>query len=322
MPALARLVAQLPAALPAAVLVVQHLSPDADAEGIVARLAARTALHCQVAGHGAPLLAGHLYLAPPDRHLLVKDDQVLVTKGPLENSYRPAADALFRAAAVAFDSHTIGVVLTGMLHDGTAGLEFVKRCGGTAVVQDPAEAEFPSMPESALRHVAVDYVMPIAGMGALLVELVGPACAAPANQLDIPPDLKIEAAIAERVVGATNQASKLGHLVPHTCPDCGGNLWKVTHGRVPRFRCHTGHAYTADALLASSRRSMEETMWVALRMMEERRHLLASLAAHDDRYQTARQDERLEDLKVHINRIREYLLDGQEDAQEDAPEAA
>lgn len=148
MPALAQLVAQLPAA----VLVVQHLAPDNDPEALVMRLAARTALRCQVAGHGAPLLAGHLYLAPPDRHLLVKEDRVLVTKGPFENGYRPSADALFRAAAVAFDSHVVGVVLTGMLHDGTAGLEFIKRCGGTAVVQDPAEAEFSSMPESALRN--------------------------------------------------------------------------------------------------------------------------------------------------------------------------
>ena len=320
MPALTQLVAQLPASLPAAVLVVQHLAPDADAAGLVARLAARTALHCQVAGHGAPLLAGHLYLAPPDRHLLVKDDRVLVTKGPFENSYRPAADALFRAAAVAFDSHTIGVVLTGMLYDGTAGLEFVKRCGGTAVVQDPAEAEYPSMPESALRHVAIDYVMPLAGMGALLVELVGPAYAAPANQLDIPPDLKLEAAIAERVVGAANQANQLGHLVPQTCPDCGGNLWEVDHGRVPRFRCHTGHAFTGDALLASSQRHLEETMWVAMRMMEERKNLLDGLAARDSHYQTAQQDERLKELKMHINRIREYLLDGPDE--NPGPEAA
>ncbi|WP_161599450.1 chemotaxis protein CheB [Hymenobacter nivis] len=320
MPALLQLVAQLPATLPAAVLVVQHLAPDADSEGLVVRLAAHTALRCQVAGHGAPLLAGHLYLAPPDRHLLVKQDRVLVTKGPFENGYRPSADTLFRAAAVAFDSHVVGVVLTGMLHDGTAGLEFVKRCGGVAMVQDPAEAEFPSMPESALRNVAVDHVLPVAAMGAVLVGLVGPTHpGGPANPLDVPADLQLEAAIAERVVGSAEQVEQLGSLVPFTCPDCGGNLWEVNHGEVLRFRCHTGHAYTAASMLEGSQRKMEETLWVALRMMEERKNLLASLAARGDAaHGTARHTERLADLKGHVNRMREFLLDEYEGEAQDA----
>ncbi|AMJ67157.1 chemotaxis protein CheB [Hymenobacter sp. PAMC 26628] len=317
MPALTQLVAQLPAALPAAVLVVQHLAPDADTEALVTRLAAHTGLRCQVAGHGAPLLAGHLYLAPPERHLLVKEDRVLVTKGPFENGYRPSADALFRAAAVAFGAQVVGVVLTGMLHDGTAGLEFIKRCGGTAVVQDPAEAEFPSMPESALRNVAVDHVLPVAAMGALLVGLVGPAHAGPAHALSIPPDLRLEAAIAERTVGTAGQMGELGTLVPFTCPDCGGNLWDVTQGEVLRFRCHTGHAYTAASMLEGSQRKMQETLWVALRMMEERKNLLASLAARDEAYGTGRHTERLDDLKRHVNRMREFLLDEYEGETED-----
>ncbi|OGX90903.1 hypothetical protein BEN49_21810 [Hymenobacter coccineus] len=317
MPALLQLVAQLPADLPAAVLVVQHLAPDADTESLVTRLAGRTSLRCQVAGHGAPLLAGHLYLAPPDRHLLVKEDRVLVTKGPFENGYRPSADALFRAAAVAFDSHVIGVVLTGMLHDGTAGLDFIKRCGGTAVVQDPAEAEFPSMPESALRNVAVDHVLPVAAMGPLLVGLVGPTHVGPAHALEIPADLQLEAAIAERVVGSAEQVDQLGNLVPFTCPDCGGNLWELNQGKVLRFRCHTGHCYTAAAILEGSQRKMEETLWVALRMMEERKNLLATLAARDEVYETDRHTERLNDLKRHVNRMREFLLDEYEGENED-----
>ncbi|AWM33656.1 chemotaxis protein CheB [Hymenobacter nivis] len=318
MAALLQLVAQLPAALPAALLVVQHLPPDADPESLVMRLATHSALRCQVAGHGAPLLAGHLYLAPPDRHLLVKEDRVLVTKGPFENGYRPAADALFRAAAVAFGARVVGVVLTGMLHDGTAGLEFIKRCGGTAVVQDPAEAEFPSMPESALRNVAVDHVLPVAAMGPLLVGLVGPGHAGPAHTLGIPPDLQLEAAIAERVVGTADQVEQLGNLVPFTCPGCGGNLWDVTKGKVVRFRCHTGHSYTAAAILEGSQRKMEETLWVALRMMEERKNLLASLAARDEAYGTGRHTERLNDLKRHVNRMREFLLNEYEGENEAA----
>ena len=313
MPALTRLVAQLPATLPAAVLVVQHLAPDSTGEPLVARLAAHTALRCQLATDQQPLQAGHLYLAPPDRHLLVKETHLLVIKGPRENNFRPAADALFRSAAVAFDSHVIGVVLTGMLHDGTAGLDFVKRCGGLAVVQDPAEAEYPSMPESALRHVAVDYVVPLDQMGPLLLSLVTTTPPTPPVAMDIPPDLKLEAAIAERVIGTIEQVAQLGQQVPLTCPSCGGSLWEVNTGHVLRYRCHTGHAFTAEALAESSRQSLEESLWVALRMMEERKNLLSSLASHGDSPANAHQIERIEDMKGHINRLREFLLNGSED---------
>ena len=312
MQALIRLVAQLPASLPAAVLVVQHLAPDFTGESLVARLATHTDLRCQLAADGQPLEAGHLYLAPPDRHLLVKDGRLLVTKGPRENNYRPAADALFRSAAVEYDSHTIGVVLTGMLHDGTAGLDFIKRCGGVAVVQDPAGAEYPSMPESALRNVAVDYVIPLDEMGSLLISLVSadPPLGARSESPAIPPDLKLEAAIAERVVGTTEQVTQLGHHVPLTCPDCGGSLWEINQGSVLRYRCHTGHAYTAEALAESTHHALEETLWVALRMMEERKNLLTSMASHGPGHFTARQAERVEEIKGHINRLREFLLNG------------
>ena len=308
-PALIKLVAQLPAGLPAAVLVVQHLAPDSRGDFIVERLADRSALRCVLATDQAPLEAGTLYLAPPDCHLLAKEDRVLVTKGPRENHYRPAVDALFRSAAVAYGPHVVGVVLTGMLHDGTAGLDFVKRCGGLAVVQDPADAEFPSMPESALKAVAIDYVVPLAQMGDLLTALVSPPPAEPAPPALIPQDLKLEAAIAERHMGTVEQVSQLGHQIPLTCPDCGGSLWEIEHGNVQRFRCHTGHAFTADALAESSRHALEETLWVALRMMEERKILLTSMASHEGSKWQARQTaERLDDIKGHINRLREFML--------------
>jgi two-component system chemotaxis response regulator CheB len=314
MPALTQLVAQLPGTLTAAVLVVQHLSPDSTGIPLVARLNTHTSLQCQLATNQTPLEAGHLYLAPPDRHLLVKDHHLLVTKGPRENSYRPAADALFRSAAVAYGANVVGVVLTGMLHDGTAGLEFVKRCGGIAVVQDPADAEYSSMPESALRAVAVDYVAPLAQMGPLLVQLIDPARTVPPEQLSIPADLQLEAAIAERVVGTVEEVNQLGHQVPLTCPDCGGNLWEVNHGHVLRYRCHTGHAFTAASLAESNQHSLEETLWVALRMMEERKNLLMSMASHDNSPWSRHQEERLADLQRHVNRMREFLLNGSNDA--------
>jgi two-component system chemotaxis response regulator CheB len=310
-PALIRLVAQLPGTLPAAVLVVQHLAPESQGEIIVELLANHTSLRCGLATHQAPLEAGRLYLAPPDRHLLAKEDCVLVTKGPRENHYRPAVDALFRSAAVAFGPNVVGVVLTGMLHDGTAGLDFVKRCDGVAVVQDPADAEFPSMPQSALDTVEIDYVVPLAAMGPLLVDLVTPPVGVLPGMAYVPADLTLEASIAERVVGTTEEVSQLGHPVPLTCPDCGGALWEMEHGSVHRFRCHTGHAFTAESLADSSRHALEETLWVALRMMEERKILLASMASHEHGRMPNRQaNERLEQIKSHINRLREFMLNG------------
>ena len=310
-PALVNLVAQLPGTLPAAVLVVQHLAPESQGEIIVNLLATNTSLRCVLATDQAPLEAGTLYLAPPDRHLLAKEDHVLVTKGPRENHYRPAVDALFRSAAVAFGPNIVGVVLTGMLHDGTAGLDFVKRCGGVAVVQDPDDAEFPSMPQSALSAVEIDYVVPLASLGRLLVDLVNPSVVVPPGTAYVPSDLRLEASIAERVMGTTEQVSQLGHQIPLTCPDCGGSLWEIEHGSVQRFRCHTGHAFTAESLADSSRHALEETLWVALRMMEERKTLLTSMAGHGkDRWQSRQAAERIDDLKSHINRLREFMLNG------------
>lgn len=305
MPALCQLVAQLPADLPAAVLVVQHFAPDSSGQHLIDRLARQTALRCRLPTDGEPVATGTLYLAPPDCHLLVKDGKLLVTKGPRENHYRPAADALFRSAAAYYGPNVIGVVLTGMLHDGTAGLEFIKRSGGLAVVQDPAEAEFPSMPESALSNVAIDYVSPLHEMGFLLNRLAQMPVASVRN---IPDDIKHEAAIAERVVGNTDLIQRIGSPVAITCPDCGGTLWELKHGRILRYRCHTGHAFTADALAQRVQHGLEESLWVALRMMEERKNLLTNMASRGEGSWSVQQEERIEDIKVHINRLREFLL--------------
>jgi two-component system chemotaxis response regulator CheB len=195
-----------------------------------------------------------------------------------------------------------------MLHDGTAGLEFIKRCGGVAIVQDPHEAEYPSMPETALRNVDIDYVVPLGQLGALLEEIT--ARTPPERPAEVPEDLKQEAAIAERVVGTIEEVLKIGHPVPLTCPDCGGSLFEVKHGTLLRYRCHTGHAFTADALLHSAQQSLEETLWVALRMMEERKNLLSSMATRGQGPYSVQQEERIEEMKKHINRLREFLLNG------------
>ncbi|UOQ52122.1 chemotaxis protein CheB [Hymenobacter cellulosivorans] len=307
MPALCQLVAQLPADLPAAVLIVQHFAPDSSGEHLVDRLSRQTNLRCLLPQGGELIEPNTLYLAPPDRHLLVKDGYLLVTKGPHENHYRPAADALFRSAAAYYGPNVIGVVLTGMLHDGTAGLEFVKRSGGLTVVQDPHEAEFPSMPESALSNVDIDYVVPLKEMGFLLTRLARMPLASVQN---IPEDIKLEAAIAERVVGTIDEVTRLARPVPMTCPDCGGSLFELKHGKLLRYRCHTGHAFTADMLLQRTQHGLEESLWVALRMMEERKNLLTNMASRGEGPYSVQQEERIEEMKTHINRLREFLLNG------------
>ncbi|WP_324677993.1 chemotaxis protein CheB [Hymenobacter sp. GOD-10R] len=309
MPALIQLLSQLPLTLPAAVVVVQHLAPNSSSEFLVARLSESTVLPCHVAHHNMHMHPGNVYFCQPDRHLLVKGQHLLVTKGPHENNFRPSIDSLFRSAAVEFGAGVIGVVLTGMLHDGTAGLDFIRRCGGITVVQDPNDAEFASMPESALRSVPIDYVVPLTRMGGLLQELVR-------QQIDpnnsIPEDLKMEAAIAERVVGSIEDVNKIGHQVALTCPDCGGNLWQIDKGKVLRYRCHTGHSYTAESLLDRTQDSLEETLWVALRMMEERKNLLTGMASRGEGYWSVQQEERVNEMKAHINRLREFLLNGKD----------
>jgi len=156
---------------------------------------------------------------------------------------------------VAYGPRTVGVVLTGMLHDGTVGLECVKRCGGVTIVQDPQEAEYPSIPETTLRNM--DYVVSLALMGPLLIELTADTVSDHTVRATIPLNLKCEASIAERVVSIVAEVDQIGHLVPITYPNCDGNLWELNEGKVLRYRCHTGHAFTADALLRHSQQPLE-----------------------------------------------------------------
>lgn len=217
------IVASLPADLPAAVCIVQHASPDSPGY-LAAILDGVGPLPATLAEDGEPLECGRLYVAPPDRHLLVQGHRLHLGRGPRENRTRPAIDPLFRTAAVAYRSRVIGVVLTGLLDDGAAGLHAVKRCGGLAVVQSPEDASFPSMPRAALDTVAADHVVPLAEMGALLGRLAGTPAPSPPP---IPDDLLLEVRLTERVMDlrdASEGAQHLGEPVLDMCPECGGPL--------------------------------------------------------------------------------------------------
>jgi two-component system chemotaxis response regulator CheB len=229
---------------------------------------------------------------------------MLVTKGARENRSRPAIDPLFRSAAVAYRSRVIGVVLTGYLDDGTAGMTAIKRCGGVCVVQDPDDAAYPDMPRSVLGQVKADHVVPMAEMGALLTRLLDRPRRV---EKKVPDDIAIEARIAERVLSDLPSVEAVGEQVPFNCPGCGGVLWEVSKGKLLRYRCHTGHAYTSAVLLAEQAAKIEETLWVALRMFEERRNLLTKVSKGGGRDDSTSTAARARESEVHIRRIRELL---------------
>jgi two-component system chemotaxis response regulator CheB len=236
--------------------------------------------------------------------MLVKRDVLCLRKGAHENRYRPAIDPLFRSAAVAHGANVIGIVLTGMLDDGTSGLEAIGRCGGITVVQDPADAAFPAMPQSALDHVKVAHKAPLAEMGALLERLVAKR---PPRSRRPPKDVVAEAVIAERVVSDVRVADSLGTRVSNNCPTCGGVLVEIAQPSLLRYRCHTGHAFTASALLAAQEERIDETLWITLRMLEERRNLNAAVAARLGAAPSASAQKRAKEIDGQIARIREIL---------------
>lgn len=273
--ALPRLVAGLQADLPAAVLVVQHISADAPSF-MAERLAAAGPLRAQSAINHEPLQAGRIYAAVPDHHLMIEGNQIRLSRGPKESHARPSIDVLFRSAAYSAGPRVIGILLTGLLDDGTAGLWAIKDRGGIAIVQSPAEAAHPSMPRSALRHVKVDYTLEIADIPNVLrsltrerIEIKGRDVS---NRLEIETRISLEENPLDRGVRAIGAPSF------YTCPDCHGSMVAIEEGSIRRFRCHTGHAYSERALLDRSLPVIEETLWSALAQAEERETLLRELA--------------------------------------------
>ncbi|MFL5729433.1 MAG: chemotaxis protein CheB [Cytophagaceae bacterium] len=305
---LPKLMAQFPSDFPAAFFIVQHLGAGATALPLVENIQKASSLVCKIASNGESIQYGHIYIAPPDHHMLLKKGQVMVIRGPRENRFRPSIDMLFRSAAAEYRSQVIGVVLTGMLDDGTCGLEAVTKTGGLTVIQDPNEAEFPEMPLSAIRNLHINHVSTIADMGNLLKELIKE----PANENQtVPKDVLLEAAIAERYITGIENIEQIGKQIPISCPDCGGTLWQITESQLPRFRCHVGHAFNGAGLMRSHSKAMEETLWVSLRLMEERLHMLMTM--HEDEQKAknykfaATLSERIEEVKIHIARIREIM---------------
>jgi two-component system chemotaxis response regulator CheB len=259
------------------------------------------------ADHDVPR-RGNIYIAPADRHLMVVNGVMRLGHGPRENMSRPAIDPLFRSVAASFGSRAIGVVLTGMLNDGAAGLADIKRCGGLTVVQNPSDAMAPDMPSAALRAVDVDYRAPLADMSALLMHLVGQP-AEPTT--DVPADIWSEVMIALGRPCDSKVLATLADPVPLTCPDCGGVLSQIRRKTPLRFRCQVGHSYTAEVLSGVKEGALDEAIRIALRIMVERTVLLDKMAADARRAgrnaSAASLERRVEQYRIQENVLRQAI---------------
>jgi two-component system chemotaxis response regulator CheB len=276
--ALSRLVELLPDDFPAAVFIVLHTSPDGP--GLLPSVLSKAGrLRALSPDDKSKIEPGRIYVAPPDHHLLVERERIRVVRGPKENRHRPAIDPLFRSAAFAFGPRVVGIVLTGLLDDGTAGLWAVKNCNGIAVVQDPSEAIFPDMPLNALRSVEVDYTLPVADIAALAIKLAREP--APKGEHRVPDKLKLETefVMMERDIG---DMGALGKPSAFTCPSCRGALWELREGNLLRYRCHVGHAYSSQTLLAEQSEALETALYSALRATEEKAAALRRIASMFD----------------------------------------
>jgi two-component system, chemotaxis family, protein-glutamate methylesterase/glutaminase len=269
--ALREIVKGLPAELPAAVFIVVHVPAQSPSylPQILSRVGKLPAKH---PFDNEKIEAGRIYVAPPDFHLLVEKAHVRVVRGPRENNHRPAIDPLFRSAASVYRSRVVGVVLSGALDDGTAGLFAVKKRGGIAIVQDPSDALFPDMPRNALAVVPVDYILSKSAIPQTIIELSqhktnssdeGAIMTQSSQDMEKETDLE-----ALNGVGMDDD-SRPGAPSVYGCPDCGGTLWELQDQEWLRFRCRVGHAYSAEGLLRTQGESLESALWSAFRILNE-----------------------------------------------------
>lgn len=313
--ALSAVLSRIPADIQATIFIVQHLAGDRKSElprllGDITDLLVSSPVEDEV------FLRGHVYVAPPDHHLLLNGDRVRVQRGPQENRFRPSIDALFRSAARSHGSRVIGMVLTGYLDDGTVGLQTIKKRGGITVVQDPEEAEYPSMPATALRYVEIDHTVRIANAGALLTRLI--AQTAPAEEVfPTTPAIEIESNIAEQVMNTREfleNVERIGERTTYTCPDCNGAIWQIGAEEPLKLRCHVGHSFTGEVFTAEQSRNVESALWSAIRIMEEKvtfsRQLAERKRTRNLPEEAAAYEKEANDLDHEVTKVRDLVVCG------------
>ncbi|WP_315861032.1 chemotaxis protein CheB [Stieleria sp. JC731] len=278
--AISELLSYLPGDFPGSIFITQHTSSISRRTYLADIFGRRSKLPCQLAIDGERFQKGHIYVAVPDRHLLIDYDTVRTTVGAKENYARPAADPMFRSAAVHHGGASVGIVLTGMLDDGAAGLEAIKQCGGKALVQHPETAVAPDMPSNAMRYCEVDGILPLDGIASAMSLLAESSAgeSIPASQSTI-----MELQFAMTAESNIPAEQRIGELSPYMCPDCNGQMWKVEQSAMPRFRCHVGHAHTLKSLLEYHSDAAERMAWSLLRTLREKERLTRQLADEERR---------------------------------------
>jgi two-component system chemotaxis response regulator CheB len=308
----------LSADLPAAVLVVVHL--DRHSPSVLDEILRRVSdLPCAFARDGEKLAAGHLYIAPPDRHLIVQDGRARVIYGPRQNHTRPAIDPLFHAAADVYGPRAIGVVLSGLLDNGAQGLVAIKERGGTTVVQSPEDAAYPAMPQSALRYAEVDYVAQGSEIAEVLMKLTSnwTPKRAPEKARTLNPVLRSHHSPPEtqRLVNTIDPQAETFVL---SCPECGGPLTETAEETPRGYRCVVGHDYSVQTLRDLQSDGVERALWTALRTLREsvalRRRMIEQMESR------GRDGDRIGELEDEIaaaerdGEVIARLLYGEEDA--------
>ena len=304
--ALPRLIASLPVKLPASVFVVLHI--PAQGPDLLPSIIRRTALlSVSHVVDGESVRKGHVYVAPPDHHLQIDGARIRLSRGPRENFHRPSIDALFRSAAESYGPRVVGVVLTGNLDDGTAGLHAVKSAGGLAIVQDPKDALVPAMPQSALRNVKVNHCVPLPEIAPLLVQL--------ATTRDVPKSKKGISRMKKRSLSPKEMEKEFGMPTSFVCPECNGPLWETKAGPSLQFRCHVGHAYSPDSLLADHADGLERALWSAVRTFDERASLLRRLGERENHSESMGRNwaAKAKEHERHAESIRKLLQSTQGD---------
>ncbi|WP_345949457.1 chemotaxis protein CheB [Mucilaginibacter sp. PAMB04274] len=292
-----------PEYLAASVFVVQHFPSDTMGTAFLNHLSAHSVLPCAFAVDNEPIRPSRVYVAPPDFHLLLTKDRVRITKGPRENSFRPAIDTMFRSAAAHHHSGVIGVILTGVRDDGVEGMAAIARSGGITMVQDPANAPYPDMPQAAIKHIDVNYITRTVEMGLVLSGLIYQ----PAKSKEaISEDILKEAAIAERVLTSLDIVEQGAKGTGFTCPMCGGVLWDIDHGITHSYRCAAGHAFTWENLCQLKATEVEEAMWTSLRLMEEQKRMLLKFPLLPRESNSIQR--RVKELEQYVQTLRAMLL--------------
>lgn len=271
---------ELPQGIAASIFLVIHVAPSTPSM-LPAILSRRTKFKATHPKHGEEFHPGNIYVAPPDYHMLIKGNQVLLDHGPRENRHRPSIDPLFRSAAMHHGARVIGIILTGSLDDGTAGLKAVKSCGGVAVVQHPEDAQWPSMPESALRSVDVDHCVPISKMAGLLQELIGMPVPKQPPGVDCE-QIAAETVVKHKITTLDDMQAEFGPPNGFACPECSGPIWEISQGKHKHFRCLVGHQFSPQSFLEEETNALERALWVAVKALEERVVLLSRLAERSD----------------------------------------